>query len=58
MIYTDDEEPGLRLLVARNKWCKAKHLLEKLDVLLKESEMMEHKVLERTRVFLVYLART
>jgi hypothetical protein len=35
MIYTDDEEEGLRVLVARKKWCKAKRLLEKLDALLK-----------------------
>jgi hypothetical protein len=48
----------LRVLVARNKWCKAKRILAKLDVLLKESEMLYHKVLERTRGFLVYVART
>jgi hypothetical protein len=32
MIYTDDEEAGLRVLVARKKWRKAKRLLAKLDV--------------------------
>jgi hypothetical protein len=36
MIYTDDEEAGLRVLVARKKWCKEKRLMENLDVLLKE----------------------
>jgi hypothetical protein len=58
MIYTDNEEAGLRVLVARKKWCKAKHLLANLDALLKESEMVDHKVLERNRGFLVYVART
>jgi hypothetical protein len=58
MIYTDDEEAGLRVLVVRNKWCKEKRLLANLDVLLKESEMVDHKVLERTRGFLVYVSRT
>jgi hypothetical protein len=58
MICTDDEEAGLRVLVARKKWCKANRLLENLDALLKESEMVDHKVLERTRGFLVYVART
>jgi hypothetical protein len=58
MIYTDDEEAGLRVLVARKKWCKAKRILAKLDVLLKESEMVDHKVLEGTRGFLVYVTRT
>jgi hypothetical protein len=46
------------MLVARKKWCKAKRLLPKLDDLLKESEMVDHKVLERTRGFLVYVARS
>jgi hypothetical protein len=58
MIYTDDEEAGLRVLVARKKWCKANRLLANLDVLLKESEMVDHKVLERTRGFLVFVTRT
>jgi hypothetical protein len=58
IIYTDDEEAGVRVLVLRKKWCKAKRLLAKLDDLLKESKLVDHKVLERTRVFLVYVART
>jgi hypothetical protein len=37
MIYTDDEEAGVRVLVARKKWCKAKRMLAKLDELLTES---------------------
>jgi hypothetical protein len=37
MIYTDDEESGLKVLVASKKWCKAKRLLANLVVLLKES---------------------
>jgi hypothetical protein len=37
MVYTDDEEAGVRVLVARKKWCKAKHLLANLDELLTES---------------------
>jgi hypothetical protein len=31
MVYTDDEEAGARVLVARKKWCKAKRMLAKLD---------------------------
>jgi hypothetical protein len=58
MIYTDDEEAGLRVLVERKKWCKAKRLMENFDVLLKESDMTNHNMLERTRGFLVYVART
>jgi hypothetical protein len=48
----------VRVLVARKKWCKAKRMLAKHDDLLKESEMVDHKVLKRTRGFLVYVART
>jgi hypothetical protein len=33
-----------------------KRLLAKLDALLMESEMVDHKVLERIRVFIVYMA--
>jgi hypothetical protein len=58
MIYTDDEDAGLRVLVARKKWCNAKRLLANLYALPKESEMVDHKVLERTRGFLVYVERT
>jgi hypothetical protein len=58
MIYTDDEEARVRVLVVRKKWFKAKRLLAKLDELLTESEMVDHKMLERTRGFLVYVART
>jgi hypothetical protein len=58
MIYTDDTEAGLRVLVARKKWCKENSLLANLDALMKESEMADHKVLERTRGFLVYVERT
>jgi hypothetical protein len=58
MIYTDDEEAGVRVLVVRKTWCKAKHLLANLDELLTESDMADHKVLERTRGFLVYVTRT
>jgi hypothetical protein len=37
MIYTDDEEAGVRVLVTRKKWCKEKRLLSKLDKLLTDS---------------------
>jgi hypothetical protein len=46
------------VLVTRNKWCKLKRLLAKLDEFMKESEMVDHKGLERTPGFLVYVART
>jgi hypothetical protein len=46
------------VLVARKKWYKANRLLAKLDELLKDSEMVDGKVLKRTRGFLVYVTRT
>jgi hypothetical protein len=55
MVYTDDAEAGVwvpvrgQMLVARKKLCKMKRLLAKLDVVLKESEWVDHKVLERIR---------
>jgi hypothetical protein len=58
MVYTNDEEEGVRVLVARKKWRKANRMLAKMDELLTESEMVDHKVLERTQGFLVYAART
>jgi hypothetical protein len=48
----------VRVLVERKKWCKANPLLAKLDEFLTESEMVDHKVYERIRGFLVYVART
>jgi hypothetical protein len=43
MVYTDDAEEGVRVLVSRKKLA---------------SEWLEHKVLERIQGFLVYVART
>jgi hypothetical protein len=34
MVYIDDAEEGVMVLMARQKWCKAKRLLGKLDELL------------------------
>jgi hypothetical protein len=36
MVYNDDDEAGVRVLVARKKWCRAKSLLAKFDELLTE----------------------
>jgi hypothetical protein len=58
MVYTDDAEAGVWVLVSRKKWAKAKQLLENLHGLVLASEWVDHKVLERTRGFLVYVART
>jgi hypothetical protein len=44
--------------VVRKKGCKENHLLTKLDDLLTESEMVDHKVWGRTQGFLVYVVRT
>jgi hypothetical protein len=46
------------ILVSRKKWPKAKRILVKLHELVLASEWVDHKVLERIRGFLVYVART
>jgi hypothetical protein len=53
-----DDEAGVSVGVVRKKWCKANRLLAKLDDLLMESEMVDHKVWGRTQGFLVYVVRT
>jgi hypothetical protein len=57
MVYTDDAGSGVRVLVlvlvAKKKWCKVKRLLATLDNLLMESEMVDHKVLEIIKEFIV-----
>jgi hypothetical protein len=58
MVYTDDAEAGVRVLVSRKKWAKANQLLTTLHGLVLASEWVDHKVLERIRDFLVYVART
>jgi hypothetical protein len=58
MVYTDDSAAGVRILVSRKKWAKAKRLLETLHELVLGSEWIDHKVLERIRGFLVYVDRT
>jgi hypothetical protein len=58
MVYTDDRAAGVRMLVSRKKWAKAKRLLATLHELVLASEWVDHKVLERIRGFLVCVART
>jgi hypothetical protein len=58
MVYTDDSAAGGRILVYRKKWAKAKQLLATLHELALASEWVNHKVLERIRGFLVYVAHT
>jgi hypothetical protein len=58
MVYTDDSSAGVRILVSRKKWAKAKRLLATLHGLVLASEWVDHKVLERIRGLLVYVART
>jgi hypothetical protein len=58
MVYTDDAEAGVRILVSRKKWANAKRLISTLHGLVMASEWVDHKVLEMIRVFLVYVART
>jgi hypothetical protein len=57
MVYTDDDETGVRVLVARKKWAKAKRLLTTLHGIVLASEWVDHKVLEGIRGFLVYVTR-
>jgi hypothetical protein len=58
MVYTDDSAAGVRILVSRKKWANAKRLLATLRELVLASEWVDHKVLERIRGFLVYVAHT
>jgi hypothetical protein len=58
MVYTDDRSAGVRMLVSRKKWAKAKLPLATLHELVLASEWVYHKVLEKNRGFLVYVART
>jgi hypothetical protein len=58
MVYTDDSATGVRILVSRKKWVKAKRLLATLHELVLASEWVDHKVLDRIQGFLVCVART
>jgi hypothetical protein len=58
MVYTDDAEAGVRVLLSMKKWAKANQLLATLHDLVFASEWVDHHVLERIRGFLVYVART
>jgi hypothetical protein len=58
MVYTDVSAFGVRILVSRNKWAKAKPFLATLHELVLALEWVDHKLLERTRGFMVYVART
>jgi hypothetical protein len=53
--YTDDIAAGVRIVVFRKKWVKAKRLLAMLHELVLASEWVDHKVLERIRGFMVYV---
>jgi hypothetical protein len=57
MVYTDDVETGVRVLVSRKKWVKAKRLLVTLYGIVLASDWVDSKMLERTRGFLEYVAR-
>jgi hypothetical protein len=56
MVYTDDAEAGVRILVSRKKWAKAKRLLATLHGLTMASEWVDHNMLAIIRGFLVYVA--
>jgi hypothetical protein len=58
MIYTDDPEEGGRVLISQKKWYKAKRLLQSLRTKLDESLWVDHKELEKTGVFIIYVLRT
>jgi hypothetical protein len=45
MVYMDDSAAGVRILVSRKKWVKAKRLLATLHELVLASEWVDHKVL-------------
>jgi hypothetical protein len=45
MVYTDEAEAGVRVLVSRKKWAKAKQLLATLHGLVFASDWVYHKVL-------------
>jgi hypothetical protein len=45
MVYTDGSTAGVRILMSRKKWVKAKRLLATLHKLVLASEWVDHKVL-------------
>jgi hypothetical protein len=51
--YTDDSAAGVRIVVSRKRWAKAKRLLVMLHELVLASEWVDHKMLERIRGFMV-----
>jgi hypothetical protein len=58
MVYTGDITADVRIVMSRMKWAKAKRLLATLHELVLASEWVDHKVLERTRGFMVYVEHT
>jgi hypothetical protein len=58
MVYTDDSAAGVRILVSRKKWAKAKRPLATLHELLLALEWVDHELLKIIRGFLVYVDRT
>jgi hypothetical protein len=57
MVYMDDAEAGVQVLVLREKWDNANHLLATLHGLVLAPSWVDHNVLERIRGFLVYMER-
>jgi hypothetical protein len=57
MAYTDDPEEGIMVLISQKKWDKLKRLLKSLMTKLEESLWVDHKKLEKTQGFLIYVSR-
>jgi hypothetical protein len=58
IVYTDDAKASMRVLMSRKKLANANRLLGTLHCLVLDSEWVDHKVLQITRGFLVYVVRT
>jgi hypothetical protein len=56
--HTDYPEEGVRVIISQKKWDKAKRLLQSLSTKLDESLWVDHKDLEKTRGYLIYVSRT
>jgi hypothetical protein len=49
MVYTDNAEEGVQVLILRKKWYKPNRVLLALNGLVMASEWVHHKVLERSK---------
>jgi hypothetical protein len=57
MLYTDDADAGVRVLVSQKKWAKVKRLMDKLHSFFMASDGLDHNDLYSIMGFVVYMTR-